>query len=349
MHAIDGSRSSRGRIEAAVTLQRKGLAMLRRRDFLTGTAAAGLAATTARSQGVWPQKPLTIVVPFGPGGSADLVARIFAQHFQAQHGVPVVIENKGGAGGSIGAGMVAKAPSDGYTLVIGTVSTHAINPSLYARLPYDVERDFAPISPLVRLPNLLVVSNKLPVKSIPELIAYAKANDGKVNYGSAGNGTSSHLCAVMFMRATGTTMTHVPFRATPDEMNAMIGGHIDLAIDSMTTIWPLAKAGEIRALGVSTPQRVATAPDLPTIGETVTGFEATGWQGLFAPAGTPRDVVEKLAQEVKRIFSLPEVVTALQNVGGDPLPMPPDEFAQFARRERAKWAEVVKDSGVRID
>ena len=324
--------------------------MLRRRDFLTGIVAAGVApALSARSQGVWPQKPVTIVVPFGPGGSADLVARIFAQHFQARHGVPVVIENKGGAGGSIGTGMVAKAPSDGYTLVIGTVSTHAINTSLYARLPYDVERDFAPISPLVRFPNLLVVSNKLPVKSIPELIAYAKANDGKVNYGSAGNGTSSHLCAVMFMRATGTTMTHVPFRATPDEMNAMIGGHIDLAIDSMTTIWPLAKAGEIRALGVSTPQRVATAPDLPTIGETVTGFEATGWQGLFAPAGTPRDVVEKLAQEVKRTFSLPEVMTALQNVGGDPLPMPPDEFAQFARRERAKWAEVVKDSGVRID
>jgi tripartite-type tricarboxylate transporter receptor subunit TctC len=324
--------------------------MLARRRFLVEAAAAGLApALAARAEAPWPQKPITVVVPFGPGGSADLVARIFAQHFQALHGASVVIENKGGAGGSIGAGVVAKAPSDGYTLVIGTVSTHAINPSLYAKLPYDAERDFAPISPLVRLPNLLVVSNKLPVKSVPELIAYAKANAGKVNYGSSGNGTSSHLCAVMFMRATGTTMTHVPFRATSDEMNAMIGGHIDLAIDSMTTIWPLAKAGEVRALGVTTPQRVATAPDLPTIGESVPGFEATGWQGLFAPAGTPREIVETLAQDVQRIFSLPEVVTALQNVGGDPLPMRPDDFAQFARTERAKWAEVVKDSGVRID
>jgi len=324
--------------------------MLARRRFLVEAAAAGLApALAARAEAPWPQKPITVVVPFGPGGSADLVARIFAQHFQALHGASVVIENKGGAGGSIGAGVVAKAPSDGYTLVIGTVSTHAINPSLYAKLPYDAERDFAPISPLVRLPNLLVVSNTLPVKSVPELIAYAKANAGKVNYGSSGNGTSSHLCAVMFMRATGTTMTHVPFRATSDEMNAMIGGHIDLAIDSMTTIWPLAKAGEVRALGVTTPQRVATAPDLPTIGESVPGFEATGWQGLFAPAGTPREIVETLAQDVQRIFSLPEVVTALQNVGGDPLPMRPDDFAQFARTERAKWAEVVKDSGVRID
>jgi tripartite-type tricarboxylate transporter receptor subunit TctC len=324
--------------------------MLARRKFLLAAAAAGLApALAARAQTTWPQKPITIVVPFGPGGSADLVARIFAQHFQARHGVSVVIENKGGAGGSIGAGAVAKAPSDGYTLVIGTVSTHAINPSLYAKLPYDAERDFAPISPLVRLPNLLVVSNKLPVKSIPELIAYAKANEGKVNYGSSGNGTSSHLCAVMFMRATGTRMTHVPFRATSDEMNAMIGGHIELAIDSMTTIWPLAKGGEVRALGVTTSQRVATAPDLPTIGETVPGFEATGWQGLYAPAGTPREIVETLAQDVQQIFSLPEVVTALRNVGGDPLPMRPDDFAQFARAERVKWAEVVKDSGVRID
>jgi tripartite-type tricarboxylate transporter receptor subunit TctC len=256
--------------------------MLARRRFLLGAAAAGVApALAARAQAPWPQKSITIVVPFGPGGSADLVARIFAQHFQARHGVSVVIENRGGAGGSIGTGLVAKAPNDGYTLVIGTVSTHAINPSLYAKLPYDAERDFAPISPLVRLPNLLVVSNKLPVKSVPELIAYAKVNDGRITYGSSGNGTSSHLCAVMLMRATGTRMTHVPFRATSDEMNAMIGGHIDLAIDSMTTIWPLAKGGEVRALGVTTPQRVATAPDLPTIGETVKGFEATGWQGLF--------------------------------------------------------------------
>jgi tripartite-type tricarboxylate transporter receptor subunit TctC len=194
-----------------------------------------------------------------------------------------------------------------------------------------------------------VVRNQLPVKDVAELVAYARTHDGKLNYGSSGNGTSSHLCAVMFMRATGTSMTHIPFRASSDEMAAMIGGQIDLAIDSMTTIWPLANSAEIRALGVTTPQRVAAAPDLPTIGETLPGFEATGWQGLFAPAGTPRPIIEKLADEVKRIFLLPAVMSSLENVGGEPLPMRPDDFAQFARAERIKWAEVVKSSGVRMD
>jgi len=324
-------------------------AMMTRRHFLLIAAAAGSAPTIARGQDAWPQRPVTIVVPFGAGGSADLVARLFAQGLQAKYGVSVVVENRGGAGGSIGAGAVAKAPADGHTLLLGTVSTHAINPSLYRKLPFDTERDFAPISPLVRFPNLLVVSNKLPVKTVPELISYLKVNDGKTNYGSAGNGTSSHLSVAMFMRAIGVNMTHVPFRGTSDEMAAMIGGHIDLAIDSMTSIWPLAKRGEVRALGVTTPQRVATAPDVPAIGETVKGFEAIGWQGLFAPAGTPRPIVDKLAADVKRILSQPKIVAALQNVGGDPLPMTPDDFAQFIRVERGKWAEVIKSVDVRID
>jgi tripartite-type tricarboxylate transporter receptor subunit TctC len=229
---------------------------------------------------------------------------MFAQHFQAKYGVSVIIENKGGAGGSIGSAFVAKAPPDGYTLVLGTVSTHAINPALYAKLPFNVETDFEPISPIVRLPNLLVINNKLPVRTVAELVAYLKA---------------------------------------------MVGGHIDVAIDSMTTIWPIAKAGDVRPLAVTTPRRVATAPDLPTIGETVTGFEAIGWQGLFAPAGTPRPIVEELAAEVKRIFLQPELVTALQNVGGEPLPMSPDEFARFARSERVKWGAVVKEANLRIE
>jgi tripartite-type tricarboxylate transporter receptor subunit TctC len=194
-----------------------------------------------------------------------------------------------------------------------------------------------------------VVRNQLPSKSVHDLIVYAKANDGKLNYGSSGNGTLSHLCAVMFMRAIGVTMTHVPFRASSDEMVAMIGGQIDLAIDSMTTIWPLAQNGEVRALGVTTAGRVAAAPDLPTIGESLPGFEATSWQGLFAPAGTPQPIIEKLADEANRIFLLPDVVNSLRKVGGDPLPMRPSNFAQFVRSERLKWAEVVKSSGVRID
>jgi tripartite-type tricarboxylate transporter receptor subunit TctC len=303
----------------------------------------------ARAQEEWPQRQVTIVVPFSAGGSADLIGRLLGQHLQAKFGVPFVIENRGGAGGSIGTAVVAKAPPDGYTLLIGTVSTHAINPSLYAKLPFDVERDFEPVSLLVRLPNLLIVNKDVPAKTVPELVDYLKANAGKVNFGSSGNGTSSHLAAVMFQLATGTQMTHVPFRSTSEEMNNMMGGHIQLAIDSMTTIWPLAKAGEVRAVAVSTPERVAAAPDVPTIGETIKGFEATGWQGLYAPAATPRAIVDKIAAEVRRIFGDPAVKAALENVGGEPAPMTPDAFAGFARAERVKWAEVVKAAGVRIE
>jgi tripartite-type tricarboxylate transporter receptor subunit TctC len=228
------------------------------------------------------------------------------------------------------------------------VSTHAINPSLYAHLPFDTEKDFTPISLLVRLPNLLTVNKDVPAKTVPELVAYLKANEGKVSFGSSGNGTSSHLAAVMFQIATGTHMTHVPFRSTADEMNNMIGGNIQVAIDSMTSIWPLAQAGQVRAIAVSTPQRVATAPDLPTIGETVKDFEATGWQGLYAAGGTPRPIVEKIAGEVKRIFAEPDVVKTLANLGGEAATMSPDEFAAFVRNERVKWAEVVKAAGVKI-
>jgi tripartite-type tricarboxylate transporter receptor subunit TctC len=328
--------------------------MIERRHLVLGTAAftaAGVFAPTgrARADDTWPQRTVTIVVPFAAGGSADLLGRLLAQHLQAKFGTPFVVENRGGAGGSLGAGVVAKAAPDGHTLLIGTVSTHAINPSLYARLPFDVEKDFTPISLLVRLPNLLVVNNEVPARTVPELIAWLKANDGKVSFGSSGNGTSSHLAAVMFQLATGTHMTHVPFRSTADEMNSMIGGSIQLAIDSMTTLWPLARGGQVRAIAVSTPQRVAAAPDLPTIGESVNGFEATGWQGLYAPGGTPRAIVDQIAAEVQRIFSEPQVVTSLANLGGEPTPMTPDAFAAFARSERAKWAEVVKAAGVRIE
>jgi tripartite-type tricarboxylate transporter receptor subunit TctC len=328
--------------------------MIRRRDFIMRTAAltaAGgpLATARALAEDAWPQRTVSIVVPFAAGGSADLLARLLAQHMQAKFNTPFVVENRGGAGGSLGTAVVAKAAADGHTLLLGTVSTHAINPSLYARLPFDVEKDFVPISLLVRLPNLLVVNNDVPAKTVSELVAWLKANDGKVSFGSSGNGTSSHLAAVMFQLATGTHMTHVPFRSTADEMNNMMGGSIQLAIDSMTTIWPLARGGKVRAIAVSTPQRVAAAPDVPTIGESVKGFEATGWQGLYAPAGTPRPIVDTIAAEVGRIFSDPQVVSALANVGGEPAPMTPDAFADFARAERVKWAEVVKAAGVRIE
>jgi tripartite-type tricarboxylate transporter receptor subunit TctC len=306
-------------------------------------------AGAAHGQDSWPQRPVTLVVPFGAGGSADLTARIISPHLQARFGVAFVIDNKGGAGGSIGAGLVAKAPADGYTLLIGTISTNAINAALYTRLAYDLDRDFQAVSLLVRFPNLLFVNPKLPARSVSELIAYLKANPGKINYGSSGNGTSSHLSVVMFALATGTEMTHIPFRSTGEVVNSMIGGHIDLAIDSMTTTLPQAQSGTVRGLAVTTPQRSASAPDLPTIGETLPGYEATAWQGLFAPAGTPRPIVDRLAAEVKRILEMPMVVASLTAVGAEPAPLPPEAFAAFARAERAKWKEVVRISGARID
>ena len=306
-------------------------------------------AATAHAAEAWPQRPVTIVVPFQAGGSADLLARILQQHMQADFGTPFVVENRSGAGGSIGTANVAKAPNDGYTLLLGTISGIVLNGFIYGKLPYDPERDFQPISLLVHLPNLLVVNQKVPAKTVPELIAYLKANDGKLNYGSSGIGTSSHLSVVMFELATGTHMTHVPFRSTADELNSMMNGSIELAIDSMTTLWPQAQAGVVRALAVTSEKRLASAPDLPTIGETLKGFSVSGWQGLFAPAGTPRRIVDKIAAEVKRVFESPDVVTTLTKVGGEPAPMSPDAFAAFIESGRSKWREVVKASGVHID
>jgi tripartite-type tricarboxylate transporter receptor subunit TctC len=330
------------------TLEKTGRVSMR--GVFTGVIAAILNfASTSYAQDNWPTRQVSIVVPFGPGGSADLLARILATHMQAKYNVPFVVENKAGAGGSIGAGYVAKAPPDGYTLMVGTVSSNAINAFLYSKLSFDVDRDFQAVSLLVRFPNLLIVNPKIPAKNVAELIAYLKANQGKTNFGSSGIGTSSHLSVVMFELATGVKMTHVPFRSTGEVVNSMVGGHIDMAIDSMTTIWPLAQAGNVRALAVSTPARNATAPDLPTIGETVNGYEATAWQGLFAPAGVPRPIVDKVAADVKRIWELSEVAKQLKDVGAEPAPSTPDEFTAYTRAQRVKWGEVVKASGVKID
>jgi tripartite-type tricarboxylate transporter receptor subunit TctC len=317
--------------------------------FASLSATFLLLASPAVAQEVWPQRQVTIVVPFSAGGSADLIARILQQHLQARTGIPIVVENKSGAGGSIGAGYVAKAPPDGTTLLLGTVSTNAINAFLYTRLNFDVSRDFQAISLLVRFPNLLFVHPRVPARTVPELITYLKAHNGALNYGSSGLGTSSHLSVEMFELATGTRMTHVPFRSTAEEVNAMIGGQLDLAIDSMTTVWPFAQAGSVRALAVSTPQRAAAAPDLPTIGETLPGYEATGWQGLFAPAGTPRATLDAIAGQVGAVWKSPDVIKALQAVGAEPVTTTPDEFAQYTRSERAKWGEVVRAAGVKIE
>lgn len=310
--------------------------------FLAATAAA-------RAGDAWPQRPVTIVVPFQAGGSGDFLARIVQQRMQSDFGSPIVVENRPGAGGSIGAAYVAKAPNDGYTLLFGTLSTNVLNGLIYGKLPYDAERDFQPISLLVHLPNLLVVNKTIPAKTVAQFITYLKTHDGKLNYGSSGIGTSSQLSVVMFELASGTHMTHVPFRSTADELNAMMNGSIEVAIDSMTTLWPQAQVGAVRALAVTSDRRLPSAPDLPTIGETLKGFSITAWQGLFAPAGTPRPIVDKIATEVKHVLELPDVANTLRKVGGEPAPMSPDAFAAFIASERPKWQAVVRASGVHID
>jgi tripartite-type tricarboxylate transporter receptor subunit TctC len=311
--------------------------------------ACCLMAGPTSADEAWPSRPVTIVVPFQAGGSADLLARIVQQHMQADLHTPFIVENRSGAGGSVGTSYVAKAAPDGYTLLLGTLSGNVLNQFIYGTLPYDPEHDFAPISLLVHLPNLLVVSQQVPAHTVPELIGYMKARDGKLNYGSSGIGTSSHLSVVMFELATGTHMTHVPFRSTTDEITSMMSSNVDLAIDSMTTLWPQAQADSVRALAVTTEKRVTGAPDLPTIGETIPGFSVEGWQGLFAPAGTPRPIVDKLSAEVKRMFDDPAVAESLKKVGGEPEAMTPDGFAAFIAAERPRWRDVIKASGVHVD
>jgi tripartite-type tricarboxylate transporter receptor subunit TctC len=226
------------------------------------------------------------------------------------------------------------------------VSTHAINPFIYKNLPHDTEKDFQPVSLIAQLPNLLVVNPKIPVQNVAELIDYLKKNPGKLAYGSSGVGTSIHLAAELFKIRTGTDMRHVPYRSSGEIMNSLLGGHIDLAFDNMTLAWPQAKSGALRPLAVSSPQRSAVAPDVPTVAETLSGFDATSWHGLFAPAGTPRPIVDRLAAEVKAVFTSPEVQKSLADVGAVPSPMTPEQFTAFIAAERKKWQEVVKAANV---
>jgi tripartite-type tricarboxylate transporter receptor subunit TctC len=302
--------------------------------------AAGL--STAQAQDAWPSKQVTIVVPFAAGGTTDMFGRIFANAMQARTGKPFIVENRAGAGGNLGSAVVARAPADGYTLLIGTISSHAINPSVYKNMPYDVAKDFQPISLIARLPNLLVVSPKIPAKTVPEVIDYVKKNNGKLSYGSSGLGASNMLAAELFKLKTGTDITHVPYRSSGDIMNNLIGGHIDMAFDNMTLAWPQAQSGKVTAIAVTTMQRSPTAPNVPTVAETLPGFDASSWHGLFAPAGTPRPIVDKLAAEVKAVFSTPENTKILSEAGAVASPMSPEEFSKFIAAETKKWAEVVK-------
>ncbi len=314
------------------------------RLMLGGLLLAGAAAAGAQG---YPNRPIRMVVTFPTGGAPDTLARIFSS--KAQLGQPIVVDNKPGAGGNIGADFVAKAPPDGYTLVMGTVGTHAINGALYAKMPYDMVKDFVPVAHVASAPNLLVVNNDLPVKSVAELIAYMKANPNKLSYGSPGIGTSIHVSGELFKSMTGTQMTHVPYKGRQFAIPDLVSGQIQVMFDNMPSALPMAQEGKIRALAQTTAKRSASAPDVPTVAETVPGFEATTWFAVFAPAGTPADIVAKLNAEMRRVFALPDVLEKLKTLGLEPWISSPEELSRLQATEITKWAKVVKDSGAKAE
>jgi tripartite-type tricarboxylate transporter receptor subunit TctC len=312
-------------------------------------AAAGLlaaAAPAAAQDQAWPKRAVTVVVPFSAGGTTDMFGRIFTTDMQTKYGQAFVVDNKAGAGGTVGTTTAARAEKDGYTLIVGTASTHGIAPYMFKTLRYDAEKDFQPISLFAKVPNMLTISNRLPIKTVKELIDHAKANPGKLNYGSSGIGSSPHLAAELFQAMAGVQLNHVPYKASNEVTAALLGGEIDVTFDNVTFALPQAKAGTARGLGITGPNRLAAAPDIPTVAETLPGFDAQSWHGLFAPVGTPKAIVDQIAAEVKRIISQPEVSAKLKEIGAEPSPMTPDEFTAFAAAERIKYKEIVAKAGI---
>jgi tripartite-type tricarboxylate transporter receptor subunit TctC len=308
-----------------------------------------LAATTVVFAQAWPSKQVTLLVPFAPGGTTDIVARPFAQAFAQEFGQPFVVENHAGAGGTLAAGIAAHAAADGYTLFVATVA-HTMATSLYKRLPYDFERDFVPITVLASVPNILVVNPSLPAKSVQELIDYAKANPGKLAYGSAGNGSTEHLSAELFKSMTGVDMVHIPYKGGAPMMADLIGGQIQLAIETSGSAAPHIKAGKVRALAVTTAARSPAFPELPTLAESgLKGYEVTTWYAILAPRGTPSEITTKLYNAVVKILKTSDMKQRLELFGAEPGGLRPDQFAAFIKSETAKWAKVVKESKATVD
>ena len=324
-----------------------------RKTFSRWLAAAALLplllVTAAQAQtAVWPTKPVKIVVTFPPGGAPDTLARLLADKWSQALGQPVTVDNKPGAGGNIGADFVAKSAPDGTTLVVGTVGTHAINPSLYTTMPYNNVRDFTPVTFLASTPNMLVVNNSVPAKNVKELIELARKQP--LTFGSSGSGTSIHLSGELFNTLAGVKMQHIPYKGRAQAVPDLLGGRITMIFDNMPSALPLVKAGEIRAIAVTSATRSAAAPNIPTLAESgLPQFEATSWFALLGPAGMPRDVQLRINAETARVLALPDVKEKLATLGLDPAPGTPEALAGLIQAETAKWARVVKESGAKAD
>lgn len=312
---------------------------------LATVLATAFAAPVAQAE-TFPARPIRIVVGFPTGGAPDTLARIVSEKISPSWGQPVVVDNKPGAGGNIGAEAVARAPGDGYTLALGTVGTHSINGAVYSKLPYDMVKDFAPVILLATTPNVLVVHPGVPAKTTAELIALAKSKPGALTFGTPGIGTSPHVAGELFNTMAGVKITHVPYKGRAMAIPDLLGGHITMMFDNLPSALPVIKEGKLRALGVTSLKRSASAPDIPTLAEQgLNGFQADSWFAIFVPATTPKDVVAKLNTELNRIFTLPDVQAKLKTLGLDPVLGTPEALASFQKAEIAKWAKVVKDSG----
>jgi tripartite-type tricarboxylate transporter receptor subunit TctC len=310
--------------------------------------ALGVLASHPAFAQAYPAKPIRLVVPFPPGGSTDIVARIVAQKLSDRLGQQVVVENRGGAGGTIGTEAVAKAAPDGYTLVLGTTSTHAVAPNVYAKIGYDPVKDFAPISLVAVTPYLLVVNPGVNVKSLPEFVAYVKARPGKLNYASAGTGSTTHLAMEMLKSAAGLYVVHIPYNGNGPAGTAVIAGQVEILFGSLPAVLPHAKSGRVRPLAVGTPKRSPSLPEVPTVAESgFPGFDASLWLAVMAPAGTPAPVVDRLHKEIVAAIASPDTADALSKAGAEPITSTPAELAAMVKDGVEKYGKVVKQAGVK--
>jgi len=318
-----------------------------RRRLLLGAA---LAASGARAQPAFPDRPLRLIVPFLAGGGGDTLARLAAQPAQALLGQPIVVENRAGAGGNIGAEAAARAPADGFTLFYGTNGTHAINEALYQRLPFRPLEDFSPVAGLSRITLVVLVRRDLPVANVAELIAHARDNPGRLSYGSAGNGTTGHIASEMFRVAAGVEITHVPYRGNAAAMTDLAAGRLDMAIELIPAAFPVMQAGSVRTLAVTSLAPLASQPGVPILAATLPGFEVSAWDGIFVPTGTPAPVITRLNRAFVEAMREPEMLVRLRARGAEPAPaQTPEEFAGFIATERLKWGAAVRASGARTD
>jgi tripartite-type tricarboxylate transporter receptor subunit TctC len=322
---------------------------MNRRRALEAIAALGMAGVARAQDTVWPAKPVRLILPFTPGGATDFQGRILCDMLTRELKQQFYLDYKPGAGSNIGVAEVARSSPDGYTLGWITVASHAINPTLYAKLPFDHLKDFAPVSMIGMFPNLLVVTNALPVKTVPELIALLKKDPGKYAFASSGQGTSLHLCGEMFKVMTGTDMIHVPYKGGGPAITDVMAGVVQMTFGNMPTVLPQAKAGRVRPIAVTSSERWFTAPEIPTVAETVPGFFSMSWHGVAFPARTPEAIVDRLAAAIHKVLATKEMHDRLAEGGSRATPMSPKEFAAFIREDTERWAPIIRASGARVE